>query len=89
MSKGEITMWKKLIITVVSVVVGSVLTLIGKPYIDQKIQERKVPVLVKEIYKPDVSGLPEEIQRQVTLLPVKYTLEHKVGGSAKNLTIFI
>jgi len=82
-------MRQKLFISLASVIVGGLLTLIGKPYIDEKIQERKIPVLVKEIYRPDVSGLSEELQRQVTILPVKYTLEHKVGGSAKNLTIFI
>lgn len=82
-------MWKKLIISVVSVCVGTLLALFGKPYIEQKIQERKVPILLKKIYRTDITGLSEELQRKITVLPVKYTLEHKVGGSAKNLTIYM
>ena len=82
-------MRQKLIVAIVSVALGSVLTLVVKPYIDQKIEERKVPVLVREVYRPDVSGFPAELKRQVTVLPVKYTLEHKAGGSAQNLSIFV
>jgi hypothetical protein len=88
-NEGEIKMRQKLIITIVSAIVGSALTLVGKPYINKRIEERKVPILVKEVYIPDMSSLPLELKRQVTLLPVKYTLEHKAGGTAKNVSILV
>lgn len=82
-------MWRSFIVAIISVVVGSLLTLFGQPFINEKIQEKRVPILVKEVYRPDISGLSAELQKQVTILPVKYTIEHKVGGTAKNLTISI
>jgi hypothetical protein len=82
-------MWGKLVVAIVSVVVGSLLTLLGQPFINEKIQEKRVPILVKEVYRPDISGLSAELQKRVTILPVKYTIENKVGGTAKNLTISI
>ena len=80
-------MREKLIVAVVSALVGSLITLGGMWGI--RSMERNVPVLEKDVYRFDISRLSPEFQRRVTALPVKYTLRHKAGGTAKNVTIFL
>ena len=82
-------MREKIIIALISIIGTAIITLIGTPYIEQKLQEKRVPVLVSGVYRPDISGLSATVQSQVTLLPVKYSLMHQTGGTAKNVTVFL
>ena len=77
------------LIGIIGIVVGSILTIIGQPYVEQKIQEQRASVLTKEIDKIDTAALPAELQKQITILPVRYALQHRTGGTAKNITIYL
>jgi len=77
------------LIGIIGIIVGSILTIIGQPYVEQKIQEQRASVLTKEIDKIDTSALPAELQKQITILPVRYALQHRTGGTAKNITIYL
>jgi hypothetical protein len=67
----------------------AVVTLVGQYFISRKLQERTKPILVKDVYSPDLSALPTEIQKQVPLIPIRYSLRHYSGGPAHNITVFI
>jgi hypothetical protein len=77
------------VIYIIVSIISVLATLIGKPAIEAKFRESQAPVLVKEIDKPDFSGLPNDLQKQITVLPIRYTLENKTGGTARNVTVFI
>jgi hypothetical protein len=64
-------------------------TLVGQYFISKKLQERAKPILVKDVYSPDLSTLPAEIQKQVPLIPVRYSLRHYSGGTAHNISILV
>ena len=78
-------MKKKIILATVT----CLLTLLGNYWLTYFVQEKAKPVLVKDIYLTDLSGLPPELQKQIPLVPIKYSLQHKSGAVAQNLTVLI
>jgi hypothetical protein len=78
-------MKQKMIVAIVSCMV----TLVGNYVLQRVIQEKAKPVLVKDVYRTDLSGLPPDIQRQIPLIPIRYSLRHDSGATAKNVTILI
>jgi hypothetical protein len=57
--------------------------------IQQLIEAKGRPVLVKEVIQTDLSSLSADVQRQILLVPVTYTLRHSAGAAAQNVTISI
>ncbi len=74
---------------IILLVLGSVLSLGGKFLIDKAIESRTLPVIVKDLYQPDLSSFPPELRQQVYAVPVKYSLQHKGGAAAKNVAILV
>lgn len=70
-------------------VVTCLLTLVGNFALQRFIQEKAKPLLAKDVFRTDLSGLPQEIQRQIPLIPIKYSLQHKSGAAAQNVTIIV
>lgn len=71
------------------IIVTALVTLIGQFELHQLLQQKQQPVLVKDVLRTDLSGLPPEILRQLPLIPLNYTLKHSVGLAAENVTILI
>ena len=74
---------------IIVAVVTCLLTLVGNFALQRFIQEKAKPLLVKDVYRTDLSGLPKEVQQQIPLVPIKYSLQHKSGAAAHNVTILI
>jgi len=74
---------------IIIVVMSAVLALGGNYAFQIILREQAKPVLLKDVYRPDLSNLPQQIQQQVPLVPIKYSLKHNGGNVAKNLTIWI
>lgn len=70
-------------------VVVCILTLFGQYRFNKKLQEHIAPSLVKDVYTPDLSTLPSEIQKQIPLIPVRYSLRHFAGPPAHSISIFV
>jgi hypothetical protein len=66
-----------------------VLTLVGEYVLQQVIQQKARPILTKEVYRTDLSGLPKEVQDKIPLVPIKYSLRHAAGGTVQNITVLI
>jgi hypothetical protein len=66
-----------------------ILTLLGQYLFNKKLQEHIAASLVKDVYTPDLSTLPAEIQKQIPLIPVRYSLRHFTGPPAHGVTIFV
>jgi hypothetical protein len=81
--------YQQLLITLFAVILTSVLTLVIKPYIDQKLNESSIAKLVKVVDIPDISKFPEDIKKQVTSCVIKYSLENKAGGIGEKLSIWV
>jgi hypothetical protein len=76
---------KKLLVPVVTVM----LTLAGNYGVNQLIQAKGKAVLSKDVIKTDLSSLPTQVQQQIPLIPITYSLQHRAGGPAQKVTIFV
>ena len=47
------------------------------------------PILRKEVVRFDLSGLPDDLKRQITLVPINYSLHNNSRSPAQNVSIFI
>lgn len=70
-------------------IVSATLALIGGYFVQLALQQRLNPILVKDVYRPDLSNLPQDIQRAIPLIPVKYSLVHSGGAAATDVTILV
>ena len=67
----------------------SLFTLIIGYAIQQIALTKARPVLKKEVIKTDLTGLTPDIKRQITLVPINYSLQNNSRAPAQNVTIFI
>lgn len=89
MSNGETSTQTSWILTIIGAVLGSVLTIVGQPYINEKFEERKTPQLVKETISHNLNYLPNDVKEQITIVSTRYSLENVSGGTAEDITITI
>jgi len=68
---------------------GAILTIFGQPYFTSVLDHAKSPLLVSEVSSTNIDGLSEELRRQITVVTTRFSLKHRSGGTAKNVTIEI
>jgi len=72
-------------IAVIGAVIGQLIPLAANAWIKTKVK----PVLVREAPNWNPSTLPLAVQKQITYVPVNYTLRHNSGLAADHVTVFV
>ena len=80
---------KKLSVPVVVAVISCILSVSGTLGTQQYILLQSKPNLKKDVVKPDLSGLSPEVKKQITLIPINYSLQNISRSAAQNITIFV
>lgn len=57
--------------------------------VQQIVLMKGTPILQKQVIRTDLTGLPPDVKRQITLLPINYSLQNNSRAPAKNVTIFV
>lgn len=80
-------MKSNLIVGIISVVIGSFITIFGQPYVNDYFESSKTPILLKELHQTNIDNLPNDVKKQITLVTTRYNLRQIQGGTAEHLTI--
>ena len=77
------------LIAVASAILGSLVTIIGQPYISNLYEETKLPIISRERSTTNISSLPDNVKDQISVITTRYALKHYSGGSGKDVSILI
>lgn len=83
------TFVREFLIAVTSVVVGSVLTVLGQPYIQLRLEESREARLEYSIQRTSINALPSRIADQIQFIPTRYNLSHVSGREADDISVYL
>lgn len=76
-----------LFVAIVSVILGSLITIVGQPYVNQYVEGSKTPVLLKKFDQTNIENLSDDVKKQISLVTTRYSLRQIQGGTAEDLTV--
>jgi len=79
----------QVVIAIISAVIGSLVTVLGAPIVEDWLSSNKEPLLLSEISKPSLNGLEESVQDQIKTISTTFSAQHTQGSSAEKITLIV